>query len=104
MCIRDRSRSEAFISRFAKVYTPSVCGAALVLGIAVPLLRLAFGAAPNWTDWIYRALTFLVVSCPCLLYTSKIKDLLRKHTLTRKCKDYINLMIYLFSRPVNCFR
>ena len=65
-----KSRSEAFISRFAKVYTPSVCGAALVLGIAVPLLRLAFGAAPNWTDWIYRALTFLVVSCPCALVIS----------------------------------
>ena len=65
-----KSRSEAFISRFAKVYTPSVCGAALVLGIAVPLLRLAFGAAPNWTDWIYRALTFLVVSCPCALVMS----------------------------------
>ena len=65
-----KSRSEAFISRFAKVYTPSVCGAALVLGIAVPLLRLAFGAAANWTDWIYRALTFLVVSCPCALVIS----------------------------------
>ena len=65
-----KSRSEAFISRFAKVYTPSVCGAALVLGIAVPLLRLAFGAAPSWTDWIYRALTFLVVSCPCALVIS----------------------------------
>ncbi len=52
------------------MYTPSVCGAALVLGIAVPLLRLAFGAAPNWTDWIYRALTFLVVSCPCALVIS----------------------------------
>ena len=65
-----KSRSEALISRFARVYTPAVCGAALVLGIAVPLLRLAFGAAPNWTDWIYRALTFLVVSCPCALVIS----------------------------------
>ncbi len=65
-----KSRSEAFISRFAKVYTPSVCGAALVLGIVVPLVRMACGAAANWTDWIYRALTFLVVSCPCALVIS----------------------------------
>ena len=65
-----KSRSEAFISRFARVYTPAVCIAALVLAIAVPLVRMACGTAANWTDWIYRALTFLVVSCPCALVIS----------------------------------
>ena len=65
-----KSRSEALISRFARVYTPAVCLAALVLAIAVPLVRMACGAAANWPDWIYRALTFLVVSCPCALVIS----------------------------------
>ncbi len=65
-----KSRSEAFISRFARIYTPAVCIAALVLGLAVPVLRLIFGADPAWTSWIYRALTFLVVSCPCALVIS----------------------------------
>ena len=65
-----KSRSEALISRFARVYTPAVCLAALALAIAVPLVRMACGAAVNWPDWIYRALTFLVVSCPCALVIS----------------------------------
>ena len=65
-----KSRSEALISRFARVYTPAVCLAALALAIAVPLVRIACGAAANWPDWIYRALTFLVVSCPCALVIS----------------------------------
>ena len=65
-----KSRSEALISRFARVYTPAVCLAALALAIAVPLVRMACGAAANWPDWIYRALTFLVVSCPCALVIS----------------------------------
>ena len=65
-----KSRSEAFISRFAKIYTPAVCVAALLLGIAVPLIRMAVGTEANWVDWIYRALTFLVVSCPCALVIS----------------------------------
>ena len=65
-----KSRSEAFISRFAKIYTPTVCVAALLLGIAVPLIRMAVGTEANWVDWIYRALTFLVVSCPCALVIS----------------------------------
>ena len=65
-----KSRSEAFISRFAKIYTPAVCIAALLLAIAVPLIRMAAGVGANWTDWIYRALTFLVVSCPCALVIS----------------------------------
>lgn len=65
-----KSRSEAFISRFARVYTPAVCGAAAVLGIAVPLIRIAGGSTADWTEWIYRALTFLVVSCPCALVIS----------------------------------
>ena len=65
-----KSRSEAFISRFAKIYTPAVCISAVLLGIAVPLLRMAFGMDATWVDWIYRALTFLVVSCPCALVIS----------------------------------
>ena len=65
-----KSRSEAFISRFAKIYTPAVCISAVLLGIAVPLLRMAFGMDAAWVDWIYRALTFLVVSCPCALVIS----------------------------------
>ncbi len=65
-----KSRSEAFISRFARVYTPTVCAGALVLAIAVPLVRLMLGMEGLWTDWIYRALTFLVVSCPCALVIS----------------------------------
>ena len=65
-----KSRSETFISRFARVYTPAVCAAAAVLGILFPLGRLVFGMDPQWTAWIYRALTFLVVSCPCALVIS----------------------------------
>ena len=65
-----KSRSEAFISRFAKVYTPVVCIAALALAVLMPLGRMAFGASPDWADWVYRALSFLVVSCPCALVIS----------------------------------
>ena len=65
-----KSRSEAFISRFAKIYTPAVCISAVLLGLAVPLLRMAFGMDAAWVDWIYRALTFLVISCPCALVIS----------------------------------
>ena len=65
-----KSRSEAFISRFAKIYTPAVCAAALALAALMPLGRMIAGVDANWTDWIYRALTFLVVSCPCALVIS----------------------------------
>ena len=65
-----KSRSEAFISRFARIYTPAVCIAALVLAIAVPGVRMVIGLSPDWVSWIYRALTFLVVSCPCALVIS----------------------------------
>ena len=65
-----KSRSEAFISRFAKIYTPAVCAAALALAIFIPVIRVICGMDPAWTDWIYRALTFLVVSCPCALVIS----------------------------------
>ena len=65
-----KSRSEAFISRFAKIYTPAVCAAALALAVLMPLGRMIAGMDANWTDWIYRALTFLVVSCPCALVIS----------------------------------
>ena len=66
-----KSRSEDFISKFAKYYTPAVCYGALALAILPPLVRmLAMGAAPQWDMWIYRALTFLVISCPCALVIS----------------------------------
>ena len=66
-----KSRSEDFISKFAKYYTPAVCYGALALAILPPLVRmLAIGAAPQWDMWIYRALTFLVISCPCALVIS----------------------------------
>ena len=66
-----KSKSEDFISRFARVYTPAVCCAALALAFLPPLVRmLGMGLAPEWESWIYRALTFLVISCPCALVIS----------------------------------
>ena len=66
-----KSRSEQFISRFARVYTPIVCYSALALAILPPLVRIVFmGLGGDWTDWIYRALTFLIISCPCALVIS----------------------------------
>lgn len=66
-----KSKSEDFISRFARIYTPAVCYAALALAILPPLVRtLGMGLAPAWETWIYRALTFLVASCPCALVIS----------------------------------
>ena len=66
-----KSKSENFISKFAKYYTPAVCYGALALAILPPLVRmLAMGIAPEWGEWIYRALTFLVISCPCALVIS----------------------------------
>ena len=66
-----KSRSEAFISRFARVYTPAVCLAALALAVVPPLVRiLGLGLSGGWETWIYRALTFLVASCPCALVIS----------------------------------
>ena len=66
----NKSRPENFISRFARVYTPAVCYGALALAVLPPLFGLATGGAANWGDWIYRALTFLVISCPCALVIS----------------------------------
>lgn len=66
-----KSKSEDFISRFARIYTPAVCYAALALAILPPLVQmLGMGLAPTWETWIYRALTFLVASCPCALVIS----------------------------------
>ncbi len=65
-----KSRQEDFITRFARVYTPAVCYSALALAILPPALRFMTGYAPNWGDWIMRALTFLVISCPCALVIS----------------------------------
>jgi Cd2+/Zn2+-exporting ATPase len=65
-----KSRSENFITRFARVYTPAVCYGALALAVLPPVVRLVLGMSANWGDWIYRALTFLVISCPCALVIS----------------------------------
>ena len=65
-----KSRSEAFISRFAKVYTPAVCYSAFALGVLPPVINLLMGDPGNWSQWLYRALSFLVASCPCALVIS----------------------------------
>ncbi|NME45264.1 cadmium-translocating P-type ATPase [Faecalicoccus pleomorphus] len=66
-----KSRSEAFISRFARIYTPAVCYSALALAILPPIVRmLGMNLDPQWHVWVYRALTFLVISCPCALVIS----------------------------------
>ena len=65
-----KSKSEQFISRFARIYTPAVCYSALALAVLPPVIRLIFGMSAQWGDWIYRALTFLIVSCPCALVIS----------------------------------
>ena len=65
-----KSRSENFISRFARVYTPAVCYGAAALAILPPVVRIFMGITPQWGEWIYRALTFLVISCPCALVIS----------------------------------
>ena len=65
-----KSKSEDFISKFAKIYTPAVCGSALALAILPPLVSMLLKIPANWSVWIYRALTFLVASCPCALVIS----------------------------------
>ncbi len=65
-----KARAERFITRFAHYYTPIVCISALVLAILPPVIRLAIGLSGEWSTWIYRALTFLVISCPCALVIS----------------------------------
>lgn len=66
-----KSRSENFISKFARYYTPIVCYSALALALLPPIIRMLFmGMTPQWGEWIYRALTFLVISCPCALVIS----------------------------------
>ena len=65
-----KSRSEDFIAKFARIYTPAVCYSALALAIVPPVVRLLTGSSAEWEQWIYRALTFLVTSCPCALVVS----------------------------------
>ncbi|MDD6202888.1 MAG: heavy metal translocating P-type ATPase [Lachnospiraceae bacterium] len=65
-----KSHSENFISKFARIYTPAVCYGALALAVLPPLVRLVMGFTPEWGVWVYRALTFLVISCPCALVIS----------------------------------
>ena len=65
-----KSRSEDFIAKFARIYTPAVCYSALALAIVPPVVRLLTGSSAEWEKWIYRALTFLVTSCPCALVVS----------------------------------
>ena len=64
------SKSEAFITRFAKIYTPFVCIGALALAVLPPLVSMMIGSGAEWNTWIYRALTFLVISCPCAMVIS----------------------------------
>ena len=68
--ISHKSRSENFISRFARAYTPAVCYSALALAILPPVINLMMGMPGGWEIWVYRALTFLVISCPCALVIS----------------------------------
>lgn len=65
-----KSKSEQFISKFARIYTPAVCGGALALALIPPVVSLIIGKDAMWLTWIYRALTFLVISCPCALVIS----------------------------------
>lgn len=65
-----KSKSENFISKFAKIYTPFVCASALLLAVLPPVIRLISGNTAEWQEWIYRALVFLVISCPCALVVS----------------------------------
>ncbi len=65
-----KAKTEQFITKFAKYYTPAVCASALLLALAPPLIRLSAGYEAMWSEWIYRALTFLVISCPCALVIS----------------------------------
>ncbi len=65
-----KAKAENFITKFAKYYTPAVVAAAVLLALAPPLARLAMSLDPLWTQWIYRALTFLVISCPCAIVVS----------------------------------
>ena len=65
-----KSKSENFITKFARYYTPAVCGGALVLAVLPPIIRMIMGESAMWSDWITRALTFLVISCPCALVIS----------------------------------
>ncbi len=65
-----KSKSEAFITKFAKVYTPFVCVCALLLAVVPSVIELGLGMTPGYQEWIYRALTFLVISCPCALVIS----------------------------------
>ena len=65
-----KSRSEDFIAKFARIYTPAVCYSALALAVIPPVVRLVMGSGAEWGQWIYRALTFLVTSCPCALVVS----------------------------------
>ena len=74
-----KSKSEDFISKFAKIYTPAVCYAALALAFLPPVVRMLFmGLSADWGVWIYRALTFLVISCPCALVISIVIQLEKK--------------------------
>ncbi|MBO4950341.1 MAG: cadmium-translocating P-type ATPase [Clostridia bacterium] len=65
-----KSKSENFITKFARIYTPAVCFSALTLAVTPPIISMFLGNAPEWSIWIYRALTFLVISCPCALVIS----------------------------------
>ena len=73
-----KARAENFITRFARVYTPAVCYGALALAFVPPIVLLLMGQPARFGDWVYRALTFLVISCPCAGHQHS-PELLRRH-------------------------
>lgn len=95
-----KSRSEDFISKFSRIYTPAVCYAALALAIVPPLVRIFFmGMEAEWGMWIYRALTFLVISCPCALVISIPPQLLCRYRRSQQ-GGRTGERLQLFGKPV----
>ena len=81
-----KSRSENFITKFARYYTPAVCCGALALAVFPPVIRLMAGLAPHWLAWVTRALTFLVISCPCALVIAIPLSFFKKRNSCKRIK------------------
>ena len=87
-----KSRSENFITKFAKYYTPAVCYSALALAILPPIVCLLMGSSPMWGEWIIRALTFLVISCPCALVISIPLSFFSSNGILVKGSNYLEAL------------